>query len=94
MSSRTWVTGRARDDGVEHAGERLRAQPEQPRLVLVDADTRPARRLDPVEVDVHRVGIGGDDLAELQRDVAHLATSGPLTRYCTGQPTGGPSSSG
>ena len=42
-----------------------------------------------------RVGFGRDDLRQLRaRSRAPRAMSGPLTRYCTGQPTGGPSSSG
>ena len=94
MSSRTCVTGRAGDHGVEHAGHRLRAQAEQARLVLVDADADLARRLDPVEIDRLGIGAAGHDLGQVERDRAHLRGSGPLTRYCTGQPTGGPSSSG
>ena len=62
----------ARNDGVEHARKRLRAQPKQARLVLVDLDADLPGRLDPVEIDVRDLRICGDDLRQLQRDVAHL----------------------
>ena len=64
--------GAARYHRVEHARQRLRAQPQQARLVLVDADAHLPGRLDPVEIDVHGLRIVGDDLGELEGDLAHL----------------------
>ena len=63
---------RAGDGGIQHGGERLRAQAEPARLVLVDLDAHLAGRLVPVEIDAPRVGAGRHHLGELERDLAHL----------------------
>ncbi len=72
----------------------LRAHAKLARLVLQDVDLDDARRLHPVEQDMIEVRIGAHNAGELLReDSRTLAMSGPLSRYCTGRPTGGPTSS-
>ena len=65
--------GFARHHAVHDRGNRLRAQAQQPRLILVDADADHASRLHPIEIDMPRTGIGCHDLGELKPDVPHFA---------------------
>ena len=65
--------GATRDDRIEHARERLRAQPKQARLVLVDLDPHLPGRFEPVEIDVYDLRVRCDDLGQLQGGVSHLA---------------------
>ena len=70
-------------------------RPEEAGLVLVDPDPDRARRLHPVVVDV--LGTRGPTpitSATLKAIARTWSGSGPLTRYWSGHPTGGPSSSG
>ena len=95
MPSRTCVTVVPVTTAVQHRGQRLRTEPQQPRLVLVDVDPDHPRRLHPVEIDVPRVRSRSTRSARAAtRCRAPRSMSGPLTRYWTGQPTGGPSPSG
>ena len=57
---------------------------ERARLVLVDLEPHRLGQLVPVEVDVARVGIGLEDLADLLGDGADLLRSSPSTRNFTG----------
>ena len=94
MSSRTWVTVTPLTHAVEGRGDVLRRHAERARLVLQHVDLDHARRLAPVE------GHGRRDADSWRRycrapaaNSRTLLMSGPLTRYCTGRPTGGPMSS-
>ena len=64
--------GRTGDDGVQHLRQCLRAEAQQPSLILVDIDPDHAGRLHPVEIDVPRVRIARHDAGKPQRDVTHL----------------------
>ena len=86
---------RAGHAAVQHGRRACRAEAEQARLVLVDAHAQLPRRLDPVEIDPPRAGRPRRRPAASRKAMSRTSSmSGPLTRYCTGQPTGGPSSSG
>ena len=86
--------GGAGQHGIDVVGELLGADAERARPVLVDLDADRLARLVPVVVDVARVGVPADHLREGLGQLARLSASGPLTRNFSGQPTGGPSSSG
>src|SRR5262249_60142706 len=49
---------RAGHHGVEHRSYGLRAQPQQPRLVLIDADANLPAGLHPIEIDAPRPWVG------------------------------------
>ena len=67
----------SRDDRVENARQRIRTQAEKPCLVLVDLNAYLARRFDPVKIDVLGAWVCGDDLRELEGDLANLNDVGP-----------------
>ena len=64
--------GGAGYDGIQNAGQCLRAEAQQARLILVDTNAHLAGGLDPVKIDLFGFGIGCDDLGELESDLAHL----------------------
>ena len=64
--------GGAGYDGIQNAGQCLRAEAQQARLILVDANAHLAGGLYPVKIDLFGFGIGCDDLGELESDLAHL----------------------
>ena len=68
---------RAGDDGVELLGERLRAQAEQARLVLVDADAHACAGSIQSKLTLRVCGFGADDLRDAEGDLAHLADVRP-----------------
>ena len=52
-------------------------------------------RLDPIEIDRAAARSSAATICASRKAISRTSfTSGPLTRYCTGHPTGGPSSSG
>jgi hypothetical protein len=55
----------------------LRAQAEQPRLVLVNPDPDLARGLHPVKIDEPQICVLPHRLAKLERNLAHLRGVGP-----------------
>src|SRR5262249_6520596 len=60
------------NDGVEYTCEGLRAQTEEPRLILVDLNAHFAREFYPIEVDVLGTRVCGDDLGEFEGNLADL----------------------
>ena len=62
----------ARHHLVEHCRDGVRAQAQEPCLVLIDADTNLPGRLDPIEIDPPRAGVRGDGLGEPKSDIAHF----------------------
>ena len=64
--------GGARHHGVHDSRNRFRAQAQQPRLILVDADANLPARLDPIKIDLPAAGIRGNDLGQSESDIAHL----------------------
>ena len=73
----------------------LRGHPEPARLRLIDLEVhRALGGLVPIELHVARVRIVPHAPGEIVGDLdAPLAICGPVTRNCTGKPTGGPFSS-
>ena len=62
--------GGAGYDGIQNAGQCLRAEAKQAGLVLVDANAHLAGGLDPVKIDLFGFGIGCNDLGDLESDFA------------------------
>src|SRR5262249_44086583 len=68
--------GDASDDRVHNTRQRIGAEAELTRLVLIDLDANLSRWFDPVEVDVLRFWISRDDLGELEGNLPHLIEVG------------------
>ena len=83
---------RAADHAVERLGELLGAEAGLADAVLVDDDAQLLALLGPVVVDVAHEAGRTQHVRDLLGIVPRLVGRRRATRYCTGQPTGGPSS--
>ena len=63
-------------DGIQNAGQCLRAEAQQAGLILVDTNAHLASGLDPVKIDFFGFGIGRNDLGDLESNLAHLTYIG------------------
>ena len=70
--------------------KRLRAEAQQARLVLIDADMHFPGRLDPVEIHIHGIPVGCDDLSKLEGNFANLRYVGTADPILYGPPDGRP----
>src|SRR5207237_8178014 len=74
----------------ERLGDLLRRQPQRARAVLIDLQSNGLLLLVPVELHVARARVGTHGGAHFIGYGAHAVAVRPVTRNCTGNPTGGP----
>ena len=71
-------------DSVQDGRDRLRTETEKARFVLVNANAHLAIGLHPIEINLFGVRIGGDDLSDLERDLAypfHVRPADPILQW-------------
>ena len=81
----------AADQRLQRLRDVLRRQAEGAGARLIDFEPERRHRLAPVEMGVDDARVLAHDVANARGDFAHLVRRpGPMTRNCTGKPTGGP----